>query len=406
MIPYYINMKYCWVLSILVGFILISTQSMEWPKTSATVADLMNFDHSYDFPCMYSGLIDVNKTSDSNIFYWLFMSPQQSASTHLVLWFTGGPGEAGENSIFQENGPLRFKVGDNDTYKIISDMKSSIVDVVNVVYIDQPLGVGYSYSHENVTQGKQIGDYMTKFLTKFYDIYPQLQKQELIVAGNSYGGHFVAPVVRAFLNYNSNTQSRELKIPLSSVMVEDGIVSPIHQRLSIKDIAFASGLITADLLPEYEILEQKWESAMQISPQTAFKKCKQMISFMSDTNGGWSLKDIRYESGKEPLRNEELLDTYFGSETVQSQLHVLNDGKTIPFTNFNGTVYSRLKLEGAVDYAGTYNDIVNEGIPLMVISASLDGQDGITGTDRWVMSLDVPKHKDNKHLIKSLYFCK
>ena len=216
----------------------------------------------------------------------------------------------------------------------------------------------------------------------------------------------IAPIVRAILENNKNLHLDEIKIPITSVMVEDGIVSPIHQRLSIKDIAFASGLVTPDLLPEYEILEQKCEAAMQKSPQTAFNQCKQMVSFMSDTNGGWSLKDIRYEAGKEPLRNEELLDSYFQNKTVQRQLHILQNGETIPFTNFNGTVYSRLKLDGAVDYSGTYNDIVNSGIPLMVISGSLDGQDGITGTDRWVMSLNITRQTKNINLIKKLYYYK
>ena len=151
----------------------------------------MNFDPSYELPCMYSGLIEVDQSADSNIFYWLFMAPERSNATHLVLWFTGGPGESGENSIFQENGPLRFKTNANGTYKVTSDMNSSIVDIANVVYVDQPLGVGYSYSHDNVTQGKQIGDSMVKFLTKFYEIYPKLIQQDLIIAGNSYGGHYI-----------------------------------------------------------------------------------------------------------------------------------------------------------------------------------------------------------------------
>lgn len=54
-----------------------------------------------------SGLVSIDKIDD--IFYWLFQSRQESASTDpLVMWLTGGPGCASEVALFYENGPFQF----------------------------------------------------------------------------------------------------------------------------------------------------------------------------------------------------------------------------------------------------------------------------------------------------------
>ena len=290
------RLVFFWILVVLLSASFVSS----WPckKLNSSVNELKNFNHSYEFPCMYSGLVDIDPSVDASIFYWFFLSPKPDYSTNLVLWFAGGPGGSGEGSIFGENGPLRWRRDSKGTLGIISDIKNSMVDVSNVIYVDNPLGVGFSNSQEPITKGEQIGDYIVKFMLKFYELYPEQLNQGLIVAGNSYAGHFIPAAAKAIHEYNLHSSSNERKIPLKSLFVEDGYVNPIVQRLSVKDIAFGAGLITPDLLPEYEVLEQSCEYAVYNSPSTAFEKCKSMNNLMSATNGGWDLMDIRYASGK------------------------------------------------------------------------------------------------------------
>ena len=352
---------------------------------------------------MYSGVVDIDPAVDSSIFYWFFLSPKPDYATNLVLWFAGGPGGSGEGSIFGENGPLRWIISLNGTIEIISDIKHSIVDVANVIYVDNPLGVGFSSSQEPITKGEQIGDYIVKFMIKFYEIYPQQRYQELIIAGNSYGGHFIPAAAKAIQEYNK-ASTKDQTIPLKSLFVEDGYVNPIVQRLSIKDLAFASGLLTPDLMPEYEALEQTCESATYKSPSIAFEKCKNMNNLMFATDGGWDLMDIRYASGKGAPRYEDIFDDYFNNETVQRQLHTLKNEQTIPYSGWNNTCYLNMRDDGVVDYTGTYNSLVNSGIKTMVISGALDGLDGIVGTEKWVRMLNITEDKRNSNLRRSVYY--
>lgn len=73
------------------------------------------------------------------MFYWLFRSRRSPSTDPVVMWLTGGPGCSSETALFFENGP--FSINDdlslkNNTY--------SWNDVATVVYVDQPVGTGFS----------------------------------------------------------------------------------------------------------------------------------------------------------------------------------------------------------------------------------------------------------------------
>jgi cathepsin A (carboxypeptidase C) len=72
------------------------------------------------------------------MFYWLFKSRRQS-SDPLVFWLTGGPGCSSEMAVFYENGP--FSINDDLTLK---NNPYSWSDVSNIVFVDNPVGTGFS----------------------------------------------------------------------------------------------------------------------------------------------------------------------------------------------------------------------------------------------------------------------
>ena len=66
----------------------------------------------------------------------------------------------------------------------------SWLDIANVVYLEQPAGVGFSYS--NSSSGYQTGDEKSAidnyvFVQKFLDAYPEYVGRETWLAGESYG---------------------------------------------------------------------------------------------------------------------------------------------------------------------------------------------------------------------------
>ena len=84
-----------------------------------------------------SGLVSFDNGDD--MFYWLFRSRRDADNDPVVMWLTGGPGCSSETALFYENGPFSL----NDDLSL-NNNSQSWTSVANVVWVDQPVGTGFS----------------------------------------------------------------------------------------------------------------------------------------------------------------------------------------------------------------------------------------------------------------------
>jgi len=62
-----------------------------------------------------------------------------------------------------------------------------------MLYIDQPVGVGFSPSFDDfyVNNSDFAASDFHSFLLQFYEIYPYLKTNQVYITGESYAGHYV-----------------------------------------------------------------------------------------------------------------------------------------------------------------------------------------------------------------------
>ena len=123
---------------------------------------------------MYSGFISIDETYNSKIFYWLTMSSKSDSSTPLVVWLNGGPGSSSLFGLFTEMGPLRIDPNSGN-FKIEKDL--TWTSKANILYIDQPIGTGYSFTSNLDLIPKNeatVSAQFYRFIQKFFIAHNEL----------------------------------------------------------------------------------------------------------------------------------------------------------------------------------------------------------------------------------------
>ncbi|KDN72270.1 putative serine carboxypeptidase [Colletotrichum sublineola] len=109
-----------------------------------------------------------------NTFFWFFEARKAPENAPLAIWLNGGPGGSSLMGLLEENGPC-FVNEDSKTTRL---NPWSWNNEVNLLYIDQPTQVGFSYdTPTNVTihegEDPELGLGMHMFPTDFSDGVPQ-----------------------------------------------------------------------------------------------------------------------------------------------------------------------------------------------------------------------------------------
>ncbi|KHJ76989.1 serine carboxypeptidase, partial [Oesophagostomum dentatum] len=88
----------------------------------------------------YSGYL--NGSSTHQLHYWLVESQNSPSTAPLLLWLNGGPGSSSIWGMLTENGPFRPNKDGKTLYENIFSWNK----FANILYLEAPHNVGYSYS--------------------------------------------------------------------------------------------------------------------------------------------------------------------------------------------------------------------------------------------------------------------
>lgn len=213
-------------------------------ELSAITFDGANFVHSY------SGYFTVNKTANSNMFFWYFEAANNTDKAPVILWLQGGPGASSLFGLFTENGPFYV-----DTDMKLIAREFSWHNDHHLIYLDNPVGTGFSFSDEAgyARNEVDVGINLHEALQQFFTMFPNLRSHPFFVTGESYGGKYVPALGHRIHKVNAHVPSNE-KINLQGLAIGNGLSDPQHQ-LKYGDYLYQLGLIDGagrDLFHRYE----------------------------------------------------------------------------------------------------------------------------------------------------------
>lgn len=103
-----------------------------------------------------------------------------------IFWFNGGPGCSSLDGFMYELGP--FIINPNLT---LSTRPGRWNQLANMVYIESPVGVGFSYSNSlsYKTDDDRTAQENKQAISLFFtEKFPQLKANKFFIAGESYAG--------------------------------------------------------------------------------------------------------------------------------------------------------------------------------------------------------------------------
>ncbi|PYH92089.1 putative carboxypeptidase S1 [Aspergillus ellipticus CBS 707.79] len=285
----------------------------------------------------YSGYLSVGE--DMNMFFWFFEARHDPQTAPLTAWFNGGPGCSSMIGLFQEHGPCRFV--DNEATPSLNPYSWNTHS--NMLYIDQPIGTGFSYGTDAVDSTVTAAPYVWKLLQAFYAKFPEYESRDFNLWTESYGGHYGPEFAHYIQTQNAAIAAKTLTgepINLVSLGINNGwfdsaiqeqayiiysLTNPYQPLINASDAAeYFEGYQNA-CLPS---IQNCTDVATDEACRDATDVCGAVIEDSIMDSGNWDVYDIR-EPSDDPYPPQTYV-TYLRNETVMKAIGAREEYQECP----------------------------------------------------------------------------
>jgi cathepsin A (carboxypeptidase C) len=318
----------------------------------------------------HSGYINLDGL-DKHLFYWMFESRNDPVTDPVVLWLSGGPGTSSLGSMLLELGPSTL----NSLLKPAHNPYSWNSNA-SVIFLDLPVGVGYSYSdRSHVSSTVETAKDIYKFLESFFHEFPRFRNNSFHIASESYGGHYVPAVATEIISHE------ERSFELESILIGNGYIDPILHYRSFKTMACddkSSHLVIDQqvcvdverAIPACEALEQVcYKNPTSLTCVEARKYCQSNV-LQPFVDAGVNVFDIRKQFKNDSMADTGYLEEYFRSHEVINAVGAKVDN----FTRFNDDVIAGFTETGdeAKQFKSNLDEVLNYGISVLLYAGDKD----------------------------------
>ncbi|KAF9449182.1 alpha/beta-hydrolase [Macrolepiota fuliginosa MF-IS2] len=168
-----------------------------------------------------SGYINVSK--DTYLWFWFFEARKSPDTAPLTIWMNGGPGCSAMMGLFQENGPCQVDASGKTTEL----NPYSWNNVTNMLYIDVPVGSGFSYGadRKDTVRGSAKQTWTAFQMLFESQEFSRFRDRRLIFATESFGARLGPAFIRYFNSQNDRIDKGEInahKVVFTSILMNNG----------------------------------------------------------------------------------------------------------------------------------------------------------------------------------------
>ncbi|PIA25695.1 hypothetical protein AQUCO_10900025v1 [Aquilegia coerulea] len=196
-----------------------------------------------------TGYVSVDDTNGVELFYYFIKSENDPIKDPLIFRFAGGPGCSGLTTMMIQFGPLAFrKVEYNGSLPTLVLRPDSWTKVSNIVFLDAPVGTGFSYSRS--LQGSPGSDtnsakHSHTFIRRWLVGHPEFLSNPLYLAGDSYSG-MVVPLIVQEISDGIEAGDKPL-INLKGYLLGNPVTDRNLEMNSLIPFSYGMGILSLEL---------------------------------------------------------------------------------------------------------------------------------------------------------------
>ncbi|CAJ0584136.1 unnamed protein product, partial [Mesorhabditis spiculigera] len=159
------------------------------------------------------------------MFYWLTESKSDPGKDPLAVYYSGGPGCSSIGETFEEMGPFYVNRDGKSLYENVYAWNAR----ANVLYMDSPISVGFSYDSANqsfnfATDEQTAQQNYNGMIDFFKRVGPEYAKRDFYLTGSSYSGVYQ---------------------PMLAQLIVDGISRGTFPNVNFRGFAIGNGYLDA-----------------------------------------------------------------------------------------------------------------------------------------------------------------
>ncbi|KAL1189341.1 Serine carboxypeptidase-like 8 [Cardamine amara subsp. amara] len=338
-----------------------------------------------------TGYIGIGEKEEVQFFYYFIKSENNPKEDPLLIWLNGGPGCSCLGGIFFENGPvgLKFEVYNGSAPSLFSTTYSW-TKMANIIFLDQPVGSGYSYSRtpmektSDTSEVKRIHEFIQKWLSN----HPQFYSNPFYVVGDSYSGKIVPPVVQEISNGNYicckppiNLQGYMLGNPVTYIELERNYRIPFaHGMALISDELYES--LKRACRGNYYDVDPRNTKCLKLVEE--YHKCTDRINIHHTLTPDCDVTNVT--SPNCYYYPYHLIECWANDESVREALHVIK-GSIGKWVRCNRNLSYNHDIRNSIPYH-VNNSI--RGYRSLIYSGDHDITIPFQASQAWIKSLNYP----------------
>ena len=336
----------------------------------------------------------VTVRPNARIFWWFYGAhDQQRDKLPLVLWLQGGPGASGTGfGNFEEIGPL---------YQNSTARKTTWIQKTNVLFIDSPVGAGFSYVTDPVAYTRnvtQIADDLLVVFKAFLKNLTIFEDAPFYIFGESYGGKMAAEFGQRLYE---TIERKEIKCNFKGVALGDSWISPVDSILSWGKYLYQYSLLdTQDLRAVQSSAGQVvnyFDQGLYKKSTAYWSKTRDLVSLFTDNVNVYNV----LQHNASPFRDsndiiDRLYDRHlavyyqnnlksFMNTVIRKKLGIIPDNVTwgsqaTDTFNYQSEDFMKPAIK-AVDY------LISKGLKIIVYQGQFDMLCNTVGAEKWTSKL-------------------